>query len=123
MHSSIPIRQESPRIEVRSEGLDTPESTLTSVQRVAQQLLRNVGGEVGLAVVHIARHAHGIHHCDTQLFGRGLEHVAGYAEHTNPVEAATHSVTRALRALDTSERHNPWTSSHPSCHRGEVRAK
>jgi hypothetical protein len=119
MYSSTHIHGETggaPRVEVHCAGLGASDSTLTSVSHQAEQLLRSHAGEVELAVVNIARKEHGLHHCDTQLFGRELEHVAGSAEHPDAVQAAVQSMARALRALTTSKSHNPWTSSYPACH-------
>lgn len=124
MHASTPTRETpAPRVQVRCAGIDASDVESTSISSKTEELLRNNADGVTLAVVNISRRGHGPHHCDTQLFGRELEHVAGYAEHADPVVAAIQSVARALRALKTSERHNPWTSSHPGCQRGQARGK
>lgn len=120
--SLVQERTVMPRLQVRCAGIEEPESTLTAVDRVAQELLRNAD-EVTLAVVQVTRMRHGLHRCTTQLFGDELQHVAGHAEHHNPIEAAAQSVMRALRALKTSDRYSPWTSVHPCSQHGDARTK
>lgn len=109
-----------PRVQVRCSGLGTFGPTLISVHHGARDLLRSHSDAIGLAVLRIARMKGGLYQCDTQLFGRGLEHVSGYAEYPDAVQAAMLSLARALRVRDACARFNPWTSSHPSCQRGAM---
>lgn len=119
MQTTTPLPQENtvaPRVQVRSAGIDSTNATLSSVQRIARQALSADADKVTFAALRFARSRDGEHQCHTQLFGRDLEHAAGYAAHPDPMEAAARSVARALRALKANERFNPWTSSHPSSH-------
>lgn len=122
MQSTPPLPKETtvtPRVQVRSAGIDSPNATLSWVERVARQTLFADADKVTFAALRVARTRDGQHRCYTQLFGRELQHAAGYAGHSDPMQAAAQSVARALRALKTSDRFNPWTSPHPGCQRGE----
>src|ERR1044071_5208670 len=108
---SVPSHHTDTRLQLTCIGISKQDPALTQVRQIVLQLLSAQEHEIGLAVLRVEQYQTGLHRCDTQLFGRGLEHVGGYAEHRNATEAVKQSVHRALRALSGSGLHNPWTSS------------
>ena len=103
------------RLEVCCDGLTGQDQT--AVQVVALRELERHAPKLRLANVRVRRARGSNHVCQVQLFGHGLDHVAGHSEHSNWEDAVCTAAHRAVRALDAQERFDPWTSEPPSTHR------
>lgn len=105
------------RLEVCCDGLVGQNSLQGAVHRVALRELGDHATKLRLANVRVERARGDTHVCHVQLFGHGLDHVAGHSEHPNWEAAVSTAAHRAVRALDAHERFDPWTSEPPSTHR------
>lgn len=105
------------RLEVSCDGLLGQPRTQGAVHQVALRELERHATKLRLANVRVERARGDRHVCHVQLFGHGLDHVAGHSEHPNWEAAVSTAAHRAVRALEAHERFDPWTSEPPSTHR------
>jgi hypothetical protein len=106
------------RLEVSCDGLGDQHSLQGAVHQLALRELEGHAQRLRLANVRVERARGDTHVCHIQLFGVGLDHVAGHSEHPKWEDAVSTAAHRAVRALDAQERFDPWTSESPSTHRG-----
>jgi hypothetical protein len=105
------------RLEVCCDGLGDQYSLQGAVHQVALRELESHATRLRLANVRVERSRGDTHVCHVQLFGHGLDHVAGHSEHPKWQDAVSTAAHRAVRALEAQDRFDPWTSEPPSSHR------